>query len=151
MTSVFLWSFAPLDIAVKAISETFLAVFLGTLILEVLMPNYFLSRFYVYTPSCFNNVLKPEDSCPWGSQKLSRDTTAESILEKSISTSLASFCCFSKIAFPEDRLHQFSFPTFPIKLPSTPFVRGPASHLRESFKVPSQGIETVGELNKWTI
>lgn len=60
MISVFLWSFAPLDIAVKAISETFLAVFLGTLILEVLMPDYFLIRFYVYTPSCFNKVLKPK-------------------------------------------------------------------------------------------
>lgn len=69
--SVFLWSCAPLDMAVEA-SGNFLAVFLGTLILEDLKPNHSLKMFYVYTSSCFNKVLKPEDSCLWGSQKLSK-------------------------------------------------------------------------------
>ena len=120
MISVFLWSFAPSDVTVGALGS-FLAIFLGTLILEVFMPNDFLTMFYVCTTWCFNKVLTPEDSCPGVHRNFPRDVTAESIFGKPISTSSASFCCFSNIAFPEDGLLRFSFPTFPVKIAFHPF------------------------------
>lgn len=124
--------------------------FFGILMLDVFMPAKLLLNKYIYKYIIIYikhylyilliyilpyilAVLKPEDSCPWGSQKLSKGCD---IFGKSISTSSTSFCCFSKIAFPEDRLHQFSFPTFPVMITLLLLIKErSATHPLESFKV----------------
>lgn len=131
----------PSHEALEALGS-FLAVVLGSRILEVLLPNYFLIMLRVYTAWCFNKVLEPEDSRPWGSWKLPKGCDSrEHFRDTSFPAPVLGFLvAFLKFAFPEAGLHQFlrlpSCPTFLSSLPSSPFVReGPASCPPESFKV----------------
>lgn len=96
----------PSHVALEA-SGSFLAVVLGSRILEVLLPNYFLIMLRVYTAWCFNEVLESEDSRPWGSWKLSKGCDSR---EHFRDTSFPVFgflvVAFLKFALTEAGLHQ---------------------------------------------
>lgn len=121
------------------------------------MPNDFFVMFYVmfcvYTTSHFNKVLKPEDSCPGGSQKFSKGyDSSEHFWE--INFHIFSFLLFfSKIAFPADQLHQFSFRTFPVKTALLTLSKRkdlPLAFLN-LLRYLLLGRETLGASDKWTI
>lgn len=141
---VCVFSFGPLDTAVKAISEIFLAVFLGTLILEVLMPNYFLINVLCIHHVLFQQSVKTRGQLALGFTETFRGMWQQRAFgEKSVSTSLASLCCSVKLYFLKTDLTSFLFLPFWSRLPSILFVRGPASHHLKSFKVLPQRVETL--------